>query len=130
MSGIRSPHRSKFNKNPKNDNGVTIFWHDIIAKFFWRYFLFLVKFSYWSKFHVSIITGSGIIIFFFYKGLTRNPEIGYTPFWLLPKFWRLGWVMDTKCGTNVCNRILLNDAKFACYSFLHFWIIKGKPTEG
>ena len=37
--------------------------------------LIFVNFSYWSKFHVSIITGYGVMIIFAYKGLTRNPEI-------------------------------------------------------
>ena len=41
--------------------------------------LFKRKFSYWSKFHINIITGSGIMTILFYKGLTRNPEIGNTP---------------------------------------------------
>ena len=39
----------------------------------------LVKFSYWSKFHVNIMTGSGVMAIFVYKGLTRNPEIGKAP---------------------------------------------------
>ena len=65
---------------------------------------------------------------FFYKGLTRNPEIGNTPVWLLPNIWRLGRVMDTKFGMNVSNRMLLNAAKFRGYSFYHFWVIKGNPT--
>ena len=38
------------------------------------------------KFH--IITGSGVITIFFYKGLTRNPEIGNTPVWVLPNICR------------------------------------------
>ena len=46
---------------------------------FWRCFVSLVKFSYWSKFHVNIITGSGVMIIYFYKGLTRNPEIKNNP---------------------------------------------------
>ena len=79
VSGIRLPDCSKSVKNPKNDNDVTIFWHDVKVKPFWRCFASLGKFSYWSKFHVSIITGSGIMTIFFYKGLTRNPEIGNTP---------------------------------------------------
>ena len=97
---------------------------------FWRCFVSLVKFSYWSKFHVNIITDSGIMTIFFYKGLTRNPEIGNTPVWVLPNIWRLGQVMDTKFGTNVSNRMLLNAAKFQGYSFYRFWVIKGKPTGG
>ena len=129
MFGIRSPDCSKLVTNPKNDNNVTVFRHDVNVKLFWRCFVFLVKFSYQSKFHVNIISGSGIMTIFFYKGLTRNPEIGNTlvPF---PKIWRLGWVTDTKCGTNVSNRMLLNAAKFQGYNFYRFWVIKGKPTGG
>ena len=127
MSGIRPPDCSELAKNPQNGNG-TIFQHDIIVNFFWR-FVSLVKFSYWSKFHVSIITGSRIMAIFFHKGLTRNPGIGNTPVWVLPNIWRLGQVMDTKFGTNVSYRILLNAANFQGYSFYCFWVIKGKPTH-
>ena len=105
MSGIRPPDCSKLAKNPKNDNDVRIFRQDVIAKPFWRYVISLVKFSFWSKFHVSIITGSGIITIFFYKGLTRNSEIGNTPVWVFPNIWRLVQVLDTKFGTNVSNKI-------------------------
>ena len=130
MSGIRPPDCSKLAKNPKNDNNVTISWHDVNVKIFWVCFVSLAKFSYWSTFHVDIITGSGILTIFLYKGLTRNPEIGNTPVWVLPKIWRLGQVMDTKFGTNVSNRMLLNAAKFQGYHFYCFWVIKGKPTQG
>ena len=42
--------------------------------------LFLnVKFSYWSKFHVNIITDSGAMTIFIYKELSRNLEIGNKP---------------------------------------------------
>ena len=130
MSGIGLPDCSKLAKNPKNNNDVIIFRHDVNVKFFWLCFVSLVKFSYCSKFHVNIITGSGIMTIFFYKGLTRNPEIGNTPVWVLPNIWRLGQVMDTKFGTNVSNRMLLNAAKCQGYSFYRFWVIKGKPTGG
>ena len=46
---------------------------------FWRCHLSLVKFSYWSKFHVNIMTAFGVMTIFAHKGLTRNPEIGNTP---------------------------------------------------
>ena len=49
------------------------------SNFFDVFFVFLVKLSYWSKFHVNMITGSGVMTIFFYKRLTRNPEIGNTP---------------------------------------------------
>ena len=100
------------------------------SKFFWRCFVYLVKFSYWSKFHVNIIAGSWIITIFFYKGLTRNLEIGNTPVWVLPNIWRLGQVMDTKFSTNVSNKILLNATKFQGYSSYRLWVIKGKPIGG
>ena len=116
VSEIRPPDCSKLAKNPKNDNGVTIFRHDVIVKFFWLCFVSLVKFSYWSKFHVNIIPGSGIITIFFYRGLTWNLEIGNTPVWVFANIWRLGQVMDTKFGTNLSNKILLNAAKFKGYS--------------
>ena len=101
-----------------------------LSNFFWRCFVFLVNFTYWSKFHVNIITGSRIMTIFFYKGLTRHPEIGITLVWVLPNIWRLARVMNTKFDTNVSNRMLLNTANFQGYSFCHFWVIKGKPTGG
>ena len=122
MSGIRPLDYSKLAKNPKNDNDATIFWHDVIVEFFWRWFVSLVKFSYWSKFHVNIITGSRIITIFFYKGLTRNQKVGNTPVWVLFNIWRLGRDMDIKFGTDVSNKMLLNAASFQGYnsSFLSY----------
>ena len=120
MSGIRPPDCSKLAKTSKNDNNVTIFRHDVIVKFFGSYFVSFVKFSYLSNFHVNIITGSGIMTILFYKGLTKNPEIGNTPVWVLPNIWRRGQVMDTKFFTNVSNRILLNAAKFQGLQLLLF----------
>ena len=73
----------------------------------------------------SLVTGPS----FFYKGLTRNSEIGNTSVWVLTNIWRLGRVMDTKFGMNVFNRMLLNAAKFQCYSFYCFSVIKGKSPR-
>ena len=72
------------------------------------------------------MTGSGVMTIVVYKGLTRNPEF----VWVLPNIWRLGPVRDTKFGTNVYNKMLLNVAKCQGYSFVGFWVIKGKPTGG
>ena len=109
-----------------------ILWHDIIVNFFffWRCFVSIVKFSYCSKFQVNIITCSGFMTIFFYKGFTRNLEIGNTLIWVLPNIWRRGWVMDTKFCMNISYRILLNVAKCQGYSFYRFWVIKGKPKWG
>ena len=68
VSGIRTSGCSKLAKNPKNDNGVTISRQDVIVKIFGRCFVSLFKFGYWSKFHVNMITCSGIMTIYFYKG--------------------------------------------------------------
>ena len=47
---------------------------------------------------------------------------------VLPNIWRLGRVRNTKFGTNVSNKMLLNAATCKGYSFYHFLVIKGKPT--
>ena len=126
MSGIRPPDCSKLARNPKNDNDVIILRHHVSVKFFWRCFVSLVTFSYWSKFHVNIITDSGIMTIFFYKGLTRNPKIGNTTVWVLPNIWRLRRVMATKFDANVSNRMLLNAAKFQGYSFSVLELLREK----
>ena len=128
MSGIRPPDYSKFAKNSESGNDATIFWHDVIAKFFRRCFSCQVQLLVQD--HVNIITSSGLMTVFFYKGFTRNPDIGNTPVWVLPNISRLGQAMDTKLGTNVSNRMLLSYTKFRGYTFYRFWVIKRKPTGG
>ena len=69
-SRIWLPGGWKLAINQKKDSDSKICRHDVIIKFFSRCRAFLVKFSYWSKFHVNIITGSGVMTIFVYKGLT------------------------------------------------------------
>ena len=128
VPGIRFPDCSKLVINLKNNNDITVYRHEVIVNFFWLCLVFLVWFSYWSKFHVNIITGSGVMTIFFYKGFTRNPEIGNTLVWVLPNIWRQGQVRDTKFRTNVSNKMLLNAAKCQGYSFSRFLVIKGKSA--
>ena len=87
----------------------------------------LVKFSYWSKFLANIITGSGVMAILIYKEL-KSQIIGNIPIWVLPNNWRLKQVRNTKFGTNVSKKMLLNAAKCQGYTFYHFWVIKEKPT--
>ena len=100
--------------NRKNNNDVLSCWNDVIFNFFWRCFVSLFNFSYWSKFHVNIMTG--MIIF-------ENNSV-----WVLPNIRRLGLFKGTKFGMNVYIEMLLNVAKSQGYSFYRFWVIKGKPT--
>ena len=111
MSGIQPPDCSKLAKNPKNDNDVTIFRHDVNVKFFWRCFVSLVKFSYWSKFHVNIITGSGIMTIFFYKGLTRiwKSKIPPSEFCPISGDWGELWIPNlTRMSLIECYWMLQN----------------------
>ena len=111
----------------ENYNDITICQDDVIINFFWRRFVFLVKFR-WCKFQVNIITGSGITAIYFYKGWTKNTEIEKKNILVLPNIWRLEQVRDTKFGTDIFNEMLLNAAKCQGYNFYRFWGIKGKPT--
>ena len=88
------------------------------------------QFSDWSKFHVNIVTCSGVMTIFVYEGLTRNPEIGNNHICALPNIWRLGRVEDTKFGRNVCNEKLLNVATRQVYNFYRFQVITGNPAGG
>ena len=64
----------------------------------------------------------------FHERLTGNPEIGNILVCVSPNIWRLGRVKNTKFGTNLSNKMLLNPAKCQGYSFYRFGVIKGKPT--
>ena len=67
-SGFRiAPNWSKISGD------VAVCQHDVIVNFFRRCLVSLVKFKYWPKFHVNIITGSGVMIIYLYKGYW--PEI-------------------------------------------------------
>ena len=114
VSGIWLPDCSELALYWKNSNDVTIFQQTSSSIFFDVVFFLsssLVTSCYWPKFHVNIITGSRVMAISFYKRLTRNPEIGNTPVWVLPNIWRLGWVRNTKFDTNVSNKVLLECSK-------------------
>ena len=125
-SGIWHLDCPKLAMNLKKDNDVTIYWHDLIAKSFWRCFIPFVRFSYWFKFHVNIIIGSGVMTIFFHKGLTRNQEIGNTLALVFLSIWRLGRARDTKFDRNISYEMLMNAAKCKGYSVYRFWVIMGK----
>ena len=119
------PIDRKFEKN----NDVTTFWHDVIVKLFWRCFVSLVMLSYRSMFHVNIFTGSGVMTILFYKRLTRIPEMGNTPVWVLPNIWRLGKLRKPHLACFISFKMLLNATKCQGYSFYRFWVNNGNSTE-
>ena len=128
MSGIRPRDCSKLAINQQKwqwrHNLPTWPWGDL--PIFWHLFVSLLKFSHWSKFHINIITAFGVMTNYFYQGLTTNLEIGNTLVWVLQNIWRLGWVRDTKSGTDVSKEMLLNAENHQSYNFYRSWVIKGK----
>ena len=102
--GIRLPDCSKLDINWKKDSDITIFQHDAIVKFF-NVILFLL---------------SCLVSLYFYKGLTRNSEIGNTPVWVLPSICILGQVRDTKFGIDVSNKIWLMLQNASGIAFTNF----------
>ena len=67
--------------------------------------------------------------FLFMKDLTRNSKKKNTCVWVLSNFWRPGQVRDTKFGTNVSNKYLLNAAKYQVHSFYSFWVIMLRENQ-
>ena len=57
-------------------------------------------------------------------------KIGNAPVLVLPNSCRLGQVSDTKFGTNVSNKMLLNAAKFQDYSFTFSELLRENQQEG
>ena len=70
----------------------------------------LVKLSYWSKFHVNIITGYRVMKILFIRDWPQiwKSEIPLIYQRYLHKIWRLRRVRDTTLGTNVSKEMLLN----------------------
>ena len=101
------------------------------SPFFFDVAVFLLSILVTSPSLISIsLTGSRVMTIFVYKGLTRNPEIGNTRIWVFPYIWRLERVKNTKFGTNVPNKMILNTAKYQVNSFYRFGVINGNQERG
>ena len=112
--------------NRKSDSNIAIFRYDAIINFF-DVVLFLLSILVTGPTFMSM---SLPVLEFIYKGLTRNPEVGNSPVWVLPGIWRQGPVKDAKFDTNVSNKMLLNAPKCQGYSFYRFRVNKRKSTVG
>ena len=85
------------------------------------------KFNHWSKFHVNIITGSGVMAIFPYKGLIRNLKILPSEFRPVSRDWSKLEI------PNLAGIFLIKVReyyKMPGYSSYRFWVIKEKPTGG
>ena len=121
---MRSKHGFQMaaNKSEKN-NEVTIYQHGIIVSLLRLLCcVSLVKFSYWSNFHVSIV----IVTIYVYKGLTRNPWIGNTPVWFCPisRDWGKLGIPDLTRMSLIKRFWMLQNVRVNVYGF---WVIHGKP---
>ena len=85
---------------------------------------FLIKFSYWSKFYVNIITGSKLLTLL-WRTDQKSGIWKYLPL-SFPKIWRLGRVRDTKVCTIISNKMLLNAVKILFEERSH--IFRGTVT--
>ena len=67
----------------------------------------------------QIITGSGVMTIFIYKGLTRNPEIGNASVRVSPisEDWGKLGIPDLAQITNVSDKKLLNAGKYQGYYY-------------
>ena len=93
-------------------------------QFFWRCFISLINFRYLSKCHIRIIIGSWVMTILILWGINKKSKSQVAPVLVLLNIWRLGRVRDTKFGTNVSNKMLLNAAKRQGYSLYYFWVSK------
>ena len=97
--------------------------------FFWHCLVSLVMFSYWSKFHVNIMTGLELWQFSFIKYWPElwKLEIPLSKFFPISGDWgELG--IPNLAKLSLMNAKSLHVAKCQGYSFYRFWVIKGKST--
>ena len=69
-----TPNKLKIRKMTKSQFDKMTY-HQIFSS----HYVSLVNFSYWSKLYANIITGSGVMAAYVYKGLARNQEIKNIP---------------------------------------------------
>ena len=106
-----------------------------LSNFFWHCFVSLVRFSYWSKFHVNIITGSGVMTILVYKRLTRIWKSEILPSGFFPISGNCGelWIPNLAPMSLISYWILqklLNSVKHQGYNIYRFLVTRGKSTGG
>ena len=96
-------------------------------QFFWRCFVSLVKFSYWSKFHVNIITGCEVMTIYFYKGWPEiwNLEILQSEFSPISGDWGKSEITHLARICLIQCYWMLQNVRFTALT-----VPKWKPTRG
>ena len=97
--------------------------------FFWRCFVSLVKFSYWSKFHVNIINGSGIMTISFIRDWPeiRKSEIPPSEFCPISRDWGKLWIPNLVRMSLIECYWMLQIPGLQLLPFLSYW---GKTSWG
>ena len=98
---------------------------------FWRCFVSLVTFSYSSKFHVNIITGSGVWQFSLigdWPGI-RKLEITPSEFCPIPGDWSELGIPNLARSSLIKYYWMLPNARVKV-KFYFYWVIKGNPIGG
>ena len=99
------------------------------SSFFFEIILFLLS---------SLVTGPSLMpissLVLKLRQFCLNLSLNLILVWILSDIWRLERVMDTKFCTNVSNKMLLNAAKYQCYSVFELlretnWRVKLIPPS-
>ena len=75
-------------------------WHH--RQFFWRCFVSLLKFSYWSKFHINSTTGSEVMTIFLWKVLPEILKLEIPPSEFCPTFGKIQFFENFWCKFYFC----------------------------
>ena len=116
-SRICLPDCSKLTVNWKNGNDVTIFEHGVIIKFFDVALFLFSSLVTGLSFHVSIITGSGVMTFSFIRDWPeiRKSEIPPSEFFPKPRDWgKLGTPKLAETPQIKCYWMLPDASTTAC----------------
>ena len=77
---------------------------------FWSVYVFLVKFSYWSKIHVNIVAGSGV------ARETRKSEIPPSEFFLISGDWGKLGIRNQGWMSLMKSYWMLQNARFTVFT--------------
>ena len=98
--------------------------------FYWHCFVSFVKFSYWSKFHVNIINGSGIMTISFIRDWPeiRKSEIPPSEFFPISEDWGGLWMPNlARMSVIECYWMLQN---FRVTAFTVFELLRKNQLGG